>query len=151
MLRVNPILLLVVTASLWSAGQAHQLSSCPGQCVCNESITCSQVNATNFASLLEDLGAASGGSVLNRVVIQKCATPLGQIDSLPKTFRTRSLDILECGVTGIGDGAFNSTADELVELRLKSNNLSVVPNMHKLRRLEVLNLNNNLVGFPSLL
>ena len=122
-------------------------NACPDKCVCDgSSISCSNLIREEFDQLVASLNS----SVINRVSVNKCAFPLGRIESLPKDFRVRSLEIFGCGVTGFGSDAFKFLSDDLIELRLPNNGLTSIPFLQNLRRLEVLNLNKNSVSWIDL-
>jgi len=128
--------LLLLTIVLVRYGDAEK--SCPEGCTCEDSsIVCLNIN--NFARILEE----SGPKVLNSLTIKGCSTPIGKIDAFPTNFRTRSLEISACGLTGFGADAFKSLAGDLLELRLTNNSLNSVPFLQDLKNLEVLNLNRN--------
>lgn len=132
------LLSLAFSLFIWTA----VASACPDKCVCNDgSVNCTNVDKNEFDQILATLSA----SPVNHLSIRNCASPLGRVDSLPPDFRTRSLDISACGVTDFGSDAFKYLSDDLIELRLSNNNLTSLPFLQNLRRLEVLNLNKNSV------
>jgi hypothetical protein len=121
---------------------ATATNACPDKCICEDSsISCSNLTKEEFDQLVAGLNS----SVINRVSVNKCASPLGRIDAFSKDFRVRSLEISGCGVTGFGSDAFKFLSNDLIELRLSNNSLTSMPFLQNLRRLEVLNLNNNSV------
>jgi hypothetical protein len=142
-MRFNLLLLVLVALVGWPNG-AHG-SQCPSVCTClQSSVTCSNVTSAEFGQLFNELDSTA---VIERFVVNKCASPLGRIDGFPKSFRARSLEISACGVTGFGPDAFKFMANDLIELRLMNNSLNAMPFLQNLKKLEMLNMNKNLVCF----
>lgn len=120
---------------------------CPSACTCTElAIACSNVTAVEFGKIFNEVGF----EVVNRLIVTKCAEPVGRVDGFPKNFRARALEISGCGLTGFGADAFKFLTDDLVELRIQNNSLTSVPFLQNLKRLEFLNLNRNLVRLTAL-
>ncbi|KAI6169980.1 hypothetical protein M3Y97_01167600 [Aphelenchoides bicaudatus] len=139
MLRNLFYLVLVVLALGTSSIYAEQ---CPSVCTClQSSVTCSNITAEEFGQIFHELGSG----LIERFVVNKCATPLGRVDGFSKTFRARSLEISSCGVTGFGADAFKHMANDLIDLRLSNNSLTTMPFLQNLRKLETLNVNKNLL------
>lgn len=135
-------LLLLFIASVISSQCPHQL---PTTCKCENLVDGFRVTCLSGANL-NDIMLALKDDIIDKLDIRNCDPKVKHLVSIP-SMKVRSLGITSCGLQKIEEDAFSSVSSGLEELNLGGNELTTIPLLGDLPKLESLNLSANHVSF----